>query len=183
MKLPIMKIAPALALVSAATLSAFGQYESLLIPKQIQYQGRVATAAGGAWSGTEGYIQCGAPRGETQGLVQSLRQPTFHSPQPGCGIHFGAICHGGWHRGNREGACGNAKHARFNRRSSCGWCHCVVGGLKLPSLPVSKFAMVPLRPPWAPCLPLSLIFVADFHAVPKHPARMLPRRQLPEART
>jgi len=37
---------------------ALGQspYSALQVPKQIQYQGRVATATGGAWASTEGYF-------------------------------------------------------------------------------------------------------------------------------
>jgi microcystin-dependent protein len=61
----------AVVLQSVFAISAFGQspYASLQVPKQIQYQGRVATGTGGAWSGTEGYfvfaLLSGPPGSET----------------------------------------------------------------------------------------------------------------------
>ena len=44
---------------------AESHYASLQIPKQIQYQGRVATANGAAWSGTEGYFSFALVQGAT----------------------------------------------------------------------------------------------------------------------
>jgi hypothetical protein len=53
----------------AGCLHAQSPYSALQIPKQIQYQGRVATGTGGAWSGTEGYfvfaLLSGPPGSET----------------------------------------------------------------------------------------------------------------------
>lgn len=48
----------ALHIVSLLTLagSVSAQYASLQVPKQIQYQGRVSTGTGGAWTGPEGYF-------------------------------------------------------------------------------------------------------------------------------
>ena len=62
MKLPIHLMVAGLA---AACLHAQSPYASLQSPKQIQYQGRVATAAGGAWSGTEGYFTFALVQGAT----------------------------------------------------------------------------------------------------------------------
>ncbi|MCX6878616.1 MAG: hypothetical protein NTW21_33095, partial [Verrucomicrobia bacterium] len=52
-------------LLAAASLSAQSSYSSLQVPQQIQYQGRVATATGGAWSGTEGYFTFALVQGAT----------------------------------------------------------------------------------------------------------------------
>ncbi|MCX6880692.1 MAG: SUMF1/EgtB/PvdO family nonheme iron enzyme [Verrucomicrobia bacterium] len=52
-------------LLAAASLHAQSPYASLQVPQQIQYQGRVATAAGGAWSGTEGYFVFALVQGAT----------------------------------------------------------------------------------------------------------------------
>lgn len=51
----------------AVSCLAVGQspYASLQIPKQIQYQGRVSTAAGGAWGGAEGYFTFALVQGTT----------------------------------------------------------------------------------------------------------------------
>lgn len=50
---------------SAGFVLAQSQYTSLQVPKQIQYQGRVATSTGGAWSETEGYFTFALVQGAT----------------------------------------------------------------------------------------------------------------------
>ncbi|MCX6875509.1 MAG: hypothetical protein NTW21_17130 [Verrucomicrobia bacterium] len=40
-------------------------YASLQVPQQIQYQGRVATGTGAAWTGTEGYFVFALVQGAT----------------------------------------------------------------------------------------------------------------------
>ena len=81
MKLPTMKIASALALFCSITLPAFGQYASLQVPKQVQYQGRVATATGGAWAGTEGYFVFALVQGAT--VLWNNWQGTASPADPG----------------------------------------------------------------------------------------------------
>ena len=81
MRLPMMKIYPALALLSAIPLPAIGQYTSLQVPKQIQYQGRVATGTGGAWAGTEGYFVFALVQGAT--VLWNNWQGTASPADPG----------------------------------------------------------------------------------------------------
>ncbi|MCX6878617.1 MAG: SUMF1/EgtB/PvdO family nonheme iron enzyme [Verrucomicrobia bacterium] len=63
MKILTLTIVSLLALAGA--VSAQAPYASLQVPQQIQYQGRVATATGGAWSGTEGYFTFALVQGAT----------------------------------------------------------------------------------------------------------------------
>lgn len=46
-------------------LTAQSSYDSLQVPKQIQYQGRVATSTGRAWTGTEGHFVFAIYQGAT----------------------------------------------------------------------------------------------------------------------
>ena len=81
MNLPMTRIASALVLFCSITLPAFGQYASLQVPKQIQYQGRVATATGGAWAGTEGYFVFALVQGAT--VLWNNWQGTASPADPG----------------------------------------------------------------------------------------------------
>ena len=81
MNLPMTRIASVLALFCSITLPAFGQYASLQVPKQIQYQGRVATATGGAWAGTEGYFVFALVQGAT--VLWNNWQGTASPADPG----------------------------------------------------------------------------------------------------
>jgi len=81
MNLPMTRIASALVLFCSITPPGFGQYASLQVPKQIQYQGRVATAAGGAWAGTEGYFVFALVQGAT--VLWNNWQGTASPADPG----------------------------------------------------------------------------------------------------
>ena len=75
------RIASALALFCSITLPGFGQYAALQVPKQIQYQGRVATGTGGAWAGTEGYFVFALVQGAT--VLWNNWQGTASPADPG----------------------------------------------------------------------------------------------------
>jgi hypothetical protein len=52
-------------LFSTSPLVAQTDYSTLQVPKQIQYQGRVATSTGAPWTGTEGYFAFALVQGAT----------------------------------------------------------------------------------------------------------------------
>ena len=62
-----MRLHYLLILFAGCCCNAYGQsqYSSRQVPKQIQYQGRVATGIGGAWNGTEGYFMFAIFQGAT----------------------------------------------------------------------------------------------------------------------
>ena len=68
-------------LILAGSASAQSPYASLQVPKQIQYQGRVATGAGGAWAGTEGYFVFALVQGAT--VLWNNWQGTASPADPG----------------------------------------------------------------------------------------------------
>ena len=68
-------------LVFAGSASAQSPYGSLQVPKQIQYQGRVATGTGGAWAGTAGYFVFALVQGAT--VLWNNWQGTASPADPG----------------------------------------------------------------------------------------------------
>ena len=77
MKIIVLPIASLMALAA----SAQSPYGALQVPKQIQYQGRVATGTGGAWAGTEGYFVFALVQGAT--VLWNNWQGTASPADPG----------------------------------------------------------------------------------------------------